>query len=62
MLHSTNKKTGKNSGRPIFFWKTNIGAKHKSRANAEPSDQVLVTRAGLVRLECSLDKSTKGRV
>jgi hypothetical protein len=56
MLHSTNKKTGKNSGRPIFFWKTDIGAKHKSRANAEPSDQVLVTRAGLVRLECSLDK------
>jgi len=32
MLRSINKKIGKNSGRPIFFWKTNIGAKHKSRA------------------------------
>ena len=56
------KKPVKIPAGQFFFWKTDIGAKHRSRANAEPSDQVLVTRAGLVRLECSLDKSTKGRV
>jgi hypothetical protein len=61
MLRSTNKKTGKNSGRPIFFWKTEIGAKHKSNAEggrrSSPRD---ARRIG--PLECSLDKSTKGRV
>jgi hypothetical protein len=35
MLHSTNKKPVKIPAGQFFFWKTDIGAKHKSRANAE---------------------------